>query len=391
MVEAVRKGRSQREVARANHVSLSVLQRWIRRAGTKRLDRVDFSSQSSRPHTVPTKTSAAMEEKILDLRKELRQESDLGDYGAEAIHEELLRDPLVAKLNGGKIPSVRTINRILERRGVFDRHRRIRRPAPRPGWYLPEVVSAKAELDSADFVEGLFIKDKGEVMILNLVSMHGGLVNSWPRIGSWQAAQVIECLLEHWREVGLPTYVQFDNDLRFHGPHHRRDSISRVMRMALSLGVTPVFAPPGEQGFQNDIESYNGRWQAKVWARFVHDSLSDLENVSRRFVLAVRHHRRHRISAAPQRRAFPTNWKLDLQQHPKGRIIFLRRLTDRGTTVVLGRTWEVDPTWPHRLVRCEVDLNNHAISFYRLRRSQPEDQPLLKRYPYRLPERRFKE
>ena len=69
---------------------------------------------------------------------------------------------------------------------------------------------------------------------------------------------------------------QFDNDTRFQGPHQHRDVVSRVMRLCLSLGVTPVFAPVREHGFQNAIENLNGRWQAKVWSRFHHESLAAL-------------------------------------------------------------------------------------------------------------------
>ena len=34
------------------------------------------------------------------------------------------------------------------------------------------------------------------------------------------------------------TNVQFDKDAIFQGPHHHRDSIGRVTRLCLSLGVT---------------------------------------------------------------------------------------------------------------------------------------------------------
>src|SRR6185436_4580079 len=102
---------------------------------------------------------------------------------------------------------------------------------------------------------------------------------------------VRENVLAHWRAEGLPTYVQFDNDTRFQGPHQHADVISSVMRQCLSLGVVPVFVPPRESGFQAAIESFNGRWQAKVWTRFVHGSLPALQAQSARYVAA--HRQRH--------------------------------------------------------------------------------------------------
>jgi hypothetical protein len=52
---------------------------------------------------------------------------------------------------------------------------------------------------------------------------------------------------------------------------------------------------------------------------------------------------------------------------------------------LLGRTFPVDPRWPHRLVRCEVDLDAGVIQFYALRRWDPVVQPLLNELPYSPP------
>ena len=81
---------------------------------------------------------------MLSLRGELRDRCDLGEYGARAI-----RDALETR-GHTPAPALSTINRILERRGARDGHRRVRRPAPPPGWYLPELAARRVELDSFD-------------------------------------------------------------------------------------------------------------------------------------------------------------------------------------------------------------------------------------------------
>ena len=58
---------------------------------------------------------------------------------------------------------------------------------------------------------------------------------------------------------------------------------------------------------------------------------------------------------------------------------------------VLGRSFEVDPHWLHRLVRVEVDLDEDTIRIYRLRRREPKDQPLLSGLHYHIKKRRFSE
>jgi hypothetical protein len=153
--------------------------------------------------------------------------------------------------------------------------------------------------------------------------------------------------------------------------------------------VVPVFVPPREPGFQAAIESYNGTWQAKVWSRFVHDDLSGLQGRSRRHVAALRRHRADRIESAPTRRAFPERWSLNLQARLKGRMVYLRRTDATGAVEVLGRSFEVDQQWVHRLVRAEVDLDGGMIRFYRLRRREPGDQPMIREEAHRIKHKRF--
>lgn len=384
MVAAVRRKTPMREVARRFRVALSTVQLWVARAGDRRLDRVDWSDRTDGPPRPANRSTAELEDLVLTTRRALKDTSDLGEFGAAAIRRALV-DRGVTPL-----PTIRTLGRILERRGALDGRRRVRRPAPPPGWYLPDAADRRSELDSFDIVEGLVIKGGTSVEVLNGISLHGGLTASWP-MGVVTAKATVEAILEHWRAVGLPRYAQFDNDTIFQGPHQYKDVIGRVMRASLGLGVVPVFAPPREMGFQAAIEAYNGRWQAKVWARFVHESLEGVQAQSGKFVAAVRRRAAARIEAAPPRRAFPEGWTLDLQAHPQGRVIFLRRSDAQGSVAVLGRCFEVDPLWPNRLVRAEVDLDAGRVRFYALRRREPKHQPLLKEATYKLPRRRFSE
>jgi len=253
------------------------------------------------------------------------------------------------------------------------------------------VAAHQAELDSLDLVEGLSIKDGPYLEVLNAVSLHGGLVGSWPREGAATAAWVVATLIEHWRDVGLPRYAQFDNDTIFAGPHTHPDVIGRVSRFCLSLGVVPVFAPPRETGFQAMIEGYNGLWQAKVWARFRFATPEEVRQQSARFVVALRTRRAERIDSAPSRRVFPTAWQLDLQAPPRGRIVFVRRTDASGAVRLLERSHLVDPRWTNRLVRAEFDLDAGQIRFYALRRKEPTVQLMLREIDHRLPNRKFRE
>ena len=111
-------------------MSQSAVHYWVHHAHGRRLDRVDWHD---RPHATRTssRTDPAIEDLVLAMRTELGRDSDLGFHGADVIHE-ALKSRQVEPL-----PSVRTINRILERRGALDGRKRTRRPAPPPATRRP--------------------------------------------------------------------------------------------------------------------------------------------------------------------------------------------------------------------------------------------------------------
>src|SRR5262245_38376761 len=102
MIAAIRAGASMRAVARAHGVSLSTVQWWTRRARDLPLDQVDWTDQPPIPTRIH-RAEAGVEDLVLALRRELRDTSDLGEYGARAIHHEL-----VTRAHA-RTPSVRTI------------------------------------------------------------------------------------------------------------------------------------------------------------------------------------------------------------------------------------------------------------------------------------------
>jgi hypothetical protein len=383
MVAAVRSGQSLRAVARRFGVDVATVACWVGRAEGQRLDRVEWADRPSDPHQTQ-RTDIAIEDLVLQARRELA-DSDLGAIGAGPIRQYLLDQGVQG------VPAVRTINRILGRRGALDGRQRPRRPAPPKGWYLPLVHSGQAELDQIDIVEGLVIKDGPQVEVLNCVSLHGGLVASWPVEAPVTSLLTVRSLTEHWQQLGLPGYAQFDNDTIFQGRHRYPDALGRVSRLCLSLKVVPVFVPPHEMGFQAMIESTNGWWQARVWTPFEHQDLQALQGRSRRYVRALRQSRAARIEAAPARRPFPAGWQLDLKKRPQGRLIYLRRSNGDSAVNLLGRTWPLGTVWPGRLVRCEVDLDSDKIRFCTLRRKDPASQPQILEVDYRLPNRGFQD
>jgi hypothetical protein len=326
-----------------------------------------------------------MEQRILNTRRVLRDKSVLGEYGPEAISLSLQQNRFAEQL-----PSRITIYRVLARHGVLDSVHRQRRPAPPKGWYLPDLATGQAELDTFDFIEDLKIAGGPLVDVLTGTSLHGALAETWI-MQRPSARATLQALVERWRREGLPTYAQFDNDTIFQGPHQFADTVGRVSRLCLALGVVPVFAPPREPGFQNAIEGFNALWQSKVWQRHHCPDVATLVHVSTRYITAYRAKTATRRETAPKRRSFPKGFKLNLGAPLKGILIYLRRSNDNGSVHLLGKTFPVDQHWPHRLVRCEVDFTHQRIRFYALRRRDPVHQPLLRELAYPHPKKPFQD
>ncbi|MDE3245522.1 MAG: helix-turn-helix domain-containing protein [Acidobacteriota bacterium] len=383
MVRTARSGCSLRATAVQFGVSAGTVRFWVARAKGQRLDRACFDD--CKPGGASNRTSVDLERRILALRASLRDHSVLGEYGPDAIRRVLQEEDA-----GIEPPSRATIHRVLARHGLLDDARRLRRPPPPKGWYLPDLAAGRAELDTFDFIEDLKIANGPLVDVLTGTSLHGALADAWI-MSSATARGTIKALLERWRHEGLPTYAQFDNDTLFQGAHQFPDTVGRVTRLCLALGITPVFAPPREPGFQNAIEGFNGLWQSKVWQRFHFTDLPSLEDASARYIAAHRAKTARRREAAPERRPFPEDFELDLDASLSGTLIFLRRSDDQGQVHFLGRTFPVDRHWTHRLVRCEVDFKKHRVRFYALRRRAPATQDRLQELPYQRPDKPFQD
>jgi transposase len=127
MVQEVRSGRSLRTVAAEFGVSVSTVAYWVDYSRGKRIDRVVFGNLT--PGRAWNRTTPEMEQRILSARRSLREESVLGEYGAEAIALALQSEPSIKQ-----VPSRATIHRVLARHGALDGvHRQRRRAPPRAG------------------------------------------------------------------------------------------------------------------------------------------------------------------------------------------------------------------------------------------------------------------
>lgn len=136
MVQLHRAGVSIREIARRLNKDKKTVKKWVSRAADTRLDRVDFSDRRAIRKQAANRLDPLVEASIIEMRKVLKEESDLGEFGAKAIHQ-ALRDAGMSS-----VPCVRTIGNVLLRNGLLGENRRRRfSPPPQPGTCPKSVIS----------------------------------------------------------------------------------------------------------------------------------------------------------------------------------------------------------------------------------------------------------
>src|SRR5262249_12558303 len=169
--------------------------------------------------------------------------------------------------------------------------------------------------------------------------------------GSRRMDEVLGFLGECWKDLGRPAQVQFDNarELAGWGPAAR--TLSRVIRLCLRFGVSPVFIPEGEPQFNAGVEPLSGWFQGpRFQGRF--RRRGDLRRELARLQEAVntqhvpprlggqtpaQHRRGLRLQKLPARFVAPTG-RLPLAA---GRVTFIRRVSAAGTVTLLSQSFRV--------------------------------------------------
>lgn len=156
-----------------------------------------FEPRSKRPHSNKLATPPAVEDRILELRKEL---SDIGtDNGADTTHTHLEREFAV-------VPSISTIQRILTRRGFVTPQPRKR---PRSS-FIRFVAELPNECWQSDMTHW-HLADGTGVEILTFLDDHSRLalaVRSYPTVSM---ANVRGLFRQCCQRYGTPASVLTDN------------------------------------------------------------------------------------------------------------------------------------------------------------------------------------
>jgi transposase InsO family protein len=245
-------GRSVKEVCEAHDISRSWLYELIGRY--RQFGDEGLRPQSRRPRSSPSRVSAAIEEEIVALRKQL---SDLGvDAGAHTIHYHLQRRH---RRRRRAVPSVATIWRVLSRRGfvIPQPHKR-----PRSSWrrFAAELPNECWQADVTHWA----LADGREVDILNVIDDHSRLLVASRAFASAKAADVVETFHQGASGLGLPASMLTDNGAIFTA--ESRQGACAIELELLALGIDYKHSRPYHPQTCGKVERFHQtlkRWLAK--------------------------------------------------------------------------------------------------------------------------------
>jgi transposase InsO family protein len=335
-------------------------------------------------HCVAQRLSPELERTILSIRRRLQAHATPATryslIGADAIRAEL------QALNIRPLPSRRTIERVLQRNGLTAPRVRLAPLLPRQEYPGPQA-RASNDLHEVDLVGPVYLKGcRHRYYIWVCKDVFDGAVCL--RLAySRKMDEVLWFLGECWKDLGRPEQVQFDNarELAGWGPSAR--TLSRVIRLCLRFGVSPVFIPEGEPQFNGSTENFNGWFQEPLFQRHFHRPC-DLQRELGRLQEAVNtqhvHPRLGGRTPAQHRRGLrlqklPVSFVVPMGRLPLavGRVTFIRRVSWAGTVTILSQTFRVGKRHRGLYLRLVVDTGRGLLTAYLNGR-------ILKRWPYKL-------
>src|SRR3954471_3348825 len=335
-------------------------------------------------HHVAQRIPPELERTILSVRRRLQAHATPATryrlIGACAILAEL------KGLGVRPLPCERTIERVLQRNGLTAPRVRLAPLLPRQDYPGPQA-RASNDLHEVDLVGPIYLLGSGHRYYIWVGKDVFDGAACLRLAESRRMDEVLGFLGECWKDLGRPEQVQFDTPRELCGWGTSARTLSRVIRLCLRYGVSPVFIPEGEPQFNGSVENFNGWFQGPLFDRRFRRP-GDLRRELVRLQEAVntqhvhprlggqtpaQHRRGLRLQKLPASFVVPT----DRQPIAAGRVTFIRRVSVAGTVTVLSQTFRVGKTHRGLYLRPVIGTGRGCLTAYLNGR-------VLKRWPYKL-------
>jgi putative transposase len=331
-------GSTQQEILARVQRSPAWLSKWQKRFDQQGM--AGLHSRSRRPAYMPTTYSSRMRQLIVQTRRRLVKQK-VGLIGARAIRRE------VRKVSGEKfLPSLATIKRVLRQRGMIARPRLTKRV------YFPKPLQVvSGSLHALDWT-CRYLEDGPKIYAFHTLNLHTRACTQ--TIATNKSYETVRghCL-QTWKSLGIPHFLQLDNDAAFCGGYKAPRIFGQFVRLCLSLGIELIFLPVAQPEHNGEVEELNGLWGHAFWERRHFSSFAQLCRASPTFVqwYMTEYVPPFLIDTTPQQaQGRETLHHLTAKQVSHlpdplpitaGRIHFIRQVQPDGTITVLNESWKV--------------------------------------------------
>ncbi len=350
---------------------------WLNRYDPK--DEDWYKDKPKANKVVHNKTALETEQLICNIRQRLTR-TKYAQIGALAIQWEQ------KKLGAKQITPIRTINNIIKRNNlvkepeIYEKRNKL---YPKIEVTLPNI------LHQLDLVGPRYI-GKGKdnrFFSFNLIDVFSNAAKIKPNKGK-RDIFVTDSLVYAWQTLGIPKYLQLDNELSFKGSNKHPRTFGDVIKLCLYLSVEPIFIPEGEPWRQGVIEKFNDVYD-KTFFRAQHfDSFEHLSKES--YVFEDFHNQNHRygklkgktpwaVHASVTRKVLPRSFDLHKRYIPfkDGTVSFIRLTDEKGNARFFTETFEVDKDLPNEYVKGTIFTKPNLLKFY-------YDDKIIKIYEYKV-------
>lgn len=301
-----------------------------------------LQSHSRAPQRVPGRTSAELYQEILRMRSELEAEAEnkdkLGYIGADAIYGRLRTQGIAT------LPAVSTIERLLRQAGKTKPHQ----PLGKKEVAYPHLQpTAPHQLTQVDIVPH-YLTGGESIACFNSIDVSSRYPAGKQYVHK-RSEEALDFVLHTWRELGISDYFQMDNESCFSGGYKHPGVIGKVVRLALYVGVQPVFSPYYHPESNAFVERIHQDYSDFVWEK---EQLHDLGAVCQRSTLFFPNYRSsHHHSALHGRSPSEIHHALPVRQLPvdfsmpnplpitTGQVHFLRAVDEKRNLLILNQAW----------------------------------------------------
>lgn len=372
-IKRYKNGESPKEIYQSLGKSKTWFFRWLKRY---KLDGKDWANNHScKPHRSPKRIDKIMEQTVIETRKHLEKKL-YSQIGALAISYNLNKQGIIS-------PPISTINKILRRNGLIHQKTKY---IPKGVNYPSLAISRSNYLHQLDVVGPRYLKEDGRFYSTNIIDAYDRRNSINPDRRQNRMA-IIKALICSWHTLGLPCYLQMDNQLAMRGSNHYPHSFGTVIRICLYMGIQPLFIPLAEPWRNGIIEHFQNVFDKMFFRTQYFKDFNYLYKKAKEFELF--HNQNHRYSTlkgmTPNQKfsgdikLLPASFRLPekLAISP-GYIHLVRFIRSDCVLDIFGEKYIMPDDVEYEYVRATIDTAKEKLFVY-------HDSKLVVEYPYLLP------